>query len=412
MDSFRYVILGGGVVAGYAAKQLAQAGLASGELCILSADNAPPCERPPLSKKFLAGQKEEDSVYINEPDFYARHGIDLRLNTIVRRVDLAGRRLGVDGQGAGGEVRFEKLLIATGARVRKLGVPGADLENIFYLRWLQDAKAIRAAYESSGRAVIVGGGYIGTEVAAVLKQKGLDVTMVFPGRHLLERVFAPEIAAYFEEYYQQRGVKLLKGSKVARFAGSGRVASVVLESGENLPADMVVAGIGVDPATDLFEGASLRIDDGIVVNEYLETSVPGVYAAGDVARFNDLVAGRQRRVEHWDNAVCQGEHAASLLAGRREAFRHLAYFFSDAFDLSWELWGDRREAEQVVYRGPIGGGRFSAWWLDREDRLVSAFVMNRPDEERELAQKWIKEKTRLVPEALREPSAPIASAGR
>lgn len=405
---FRHVILGGGMVAGYAARELVQNGLAPGELCILSADSAAPCERPPLSKKFLAGIKDEDSVYINKPSFYAEHGIDLRLNTTVTQVDPGGMRLRSE---SGDEIGFEKLLIATGTRVRNLDVPGADLGNIFYLRWLQDSKAIRQGYQSARRAVIVGGGYIGMEVAAVLRQKGLDVTMVFPGEHLLSRVFTPEMADYFEGYYRRQGVRLLKGKKVIRFDGATLVSSVVLDTGERLPADIVVAGVGVEPATEVLQAAGLEVDEGVVVNEYLETAVANIYAAGDVASFRDLVFDKQRRLEHWDNAVSQGQYAAGLLLGRREPYKHLSYFFSDEFDLSWELWGDAKEAEEVVYRGDVSSGKFSAWWLAK-GHVMCAFVMNRPDEERELAPQWISSKTRVSPSALHEESRDLAAVAR
>lgn len=406
IQSYRYIILGGGMVAGYAAKHLAELGLSPGHLCILSADNAAPCERPPLSKTFLAGIKDEDAVYINKPSFYQEHGIDLRLNTTVTEVDLLTRTLTLD---SGEPLRYEKLLIATGTRVRKLDLPGADLPNIFYLRWLQDSKDIRQAYAAARRVVIVGGGYIGMEVSAVLRQKGLDVTMIFPGDRLLPRVFTPPMADWFEDYYRRQGVRLIKGKSVVRFDGSTTVSGAVLDSGERLPADMVVAGVGVEPVTELFQNTNLQIDDGIVVNEYLETAVPDVYAAGDVAKFRDLVFDKLRRLEHWDNAVCQGQHAAERLIGRREPFEHLSYFFSDEFDLSWELWGDPKQADQVIYRGEISSGTFSTWWL-AGDRLVCAFVMNRPDEERELAQKWITEKTRISPQSLGQQSREIAAA--
>lgn len=397
MHGYRYVILGGGMVGGYAAKELARRGLAAGEMCILSADNAVPCERPPLSKKFLAGEKDEQAVYINEPEFYRRHGIELRLNTVVTQVDLARRRLRT---AAGDEVAFERLLIATGTRVRKLDVPGAELPGVFYLRWLDDSRRIRSAYAGARRAVVVGGGYIGMEVAAVLAGKGIEVTMVYPGEHLLERVFTPEMAEYFEETYRRHGVRLLSRRRIAAFEGTDRAARAVTDDGQRLEADLVVAGIGVEPVTDILQDTGLRIDDGVVVDEHLRTGVPDVWAAGDVARFPDLQSGKLRRLEHWDNAVNQGEYMGAAMAGAQaEPYRHLSYFFSDEFELSWELWGDRRQAEHVVYRGDLRSGAFSAWWL-AQGRLVCAFVMNRPDEERELAQKWIREGTRVTAEVL------------
>jgi NADPH-dependent 2,4-dienoyl-CoA reductase/sulfur reductase-like enzyme len=188
------------------------------------------------------------------------------------------------------------------------------------------------------------------------------------------------------------------------------VEAVVLESGESLPADLVVAGIGVEPVTDILEGTGLALDDGVVVNEYLETSAPDVFAAGDIARFPDTIAGRPRRLEHWDNAVSQGEHAGRVLSGRREPYRHLSYFFSDEFDLSWELWGDAKQGRQVVYRGRIDSGKFSAWWLDETGGVVCAFVMGRPDEERDAAQQWIPRRTRVLPTVLEDESQPLAAA--
>jgi NADPH-dependent 2,4-dienoyl-CoA reductase/sulfur reductase-like enzyme len=402
------VILGGGMVAGYAAKELIEQGIDGGRLCILSADNVLPVERPPLSKKFLAGQKDEDAVYINKPPFYTDNGIDVRLNTVVSGLDLSGRAVRLQ---SGDSIGYDRLLIATGTRPRRLSIPGADLPGLFYLRWLQDSKNIRAAWEGGARrAVILGGGYIGTEVAAVLTERGLDVTMVFPDEHLLQRVFTPEMAGFFEDYYRDRNVKLLPGQKAARLEGAGRVETVVLESGEPLRADMVVAGIGVEPVTDILEGTGLRIDDGVVVDEYLETGTPDVFAAGDVANFMDVVAGRQRRLEHWDNAVSQGEHAGRVLSGRREPYKHLSYFFSDEFDLSWELWGDAKQGRQVVYRGRIPSGKFSAWWLDESGGVVCAFVMGRPDEERDLAQQWIPRRTQVSPTVLADESKPLAAA--
>jgi NADPH-dependent 2,4-dienoyl-CoA reductase/sulfur reductase-like enzyme len=177
-------------------------------------------------------------------------------------------------------------------------------------------------------------------------------------------------------------------------------------SGRKVPADLVVAGIGVLPATEALEGSGLRLDDGVLVNEYLETGAPDVYAAGDVANYYDVLFARRRRVEHWDNAVQQGEHAARLLTGEREPFVHVPYFFSDVFDLSYEFWGDTAGADQAVLRGDLDGGRFSTWWL-KAGRLVAAFVLNRPDDERDVAPLWIAERRQVTPELLRDETVPL-----
>ncbi|MBX7111201.1 MAG: FAD-dependent oxidoreductase [Dehalococcoidia bacterium] len=385
MDNYRYVILGGGMVAGYAARELAERGIGRGELAIVSSDDAMPYERPPLSKGFLRGDEDEASLFINDRAFYEEHGVALHLETTVEHLDSSGRKLLLRG---GGEVGFERLLVATGARVRTLDAPGAGLVGIYYLRGLDDSKAIRAAAQESRRAVVLGGSFIGMEVAAVLSQLGLETTLAFPDDRVWKRFFTAEMSAFFERYYEDRGVLLARGERAVRLHGEERVEAVEFESGRRLPADLVVAGLGVTPAVEVLDGAGLAIDGGVVVNEYLETNVPGVLAAGDVANFFDVRSGTRRRLEHWDNAVEQGKHAARVLLGQREPFVHVPYFFSDVFDLSYEFWGATEGADEVVTAGDVRSPSFSVWW-SRGDQTVAAFVMNRPDEERALAQELI-----------------------
>lgn len=380
MADYRYAILGGGMVAGYAAQQLVEGGMPPGELAIVSSDRVMPYERPPLSKGFLRGDEDEASVYINDASFYSEHGIDLYLATTVQRVDGAARKLLLRD---GGEIAFERLLVATGARVRTLDVPNASIDGVHYLRSLDDSKAIRADAAGRTHAVVLGSGFIGMEVAAVLTQLGLHTTLAFPEDRVWKRFFTPEMSAFFERYYEQRGVVIARGERAVGVAGDARVDALEFESGRRLPADIVVAGIGVVPVLDPLEGSGLHLDDGVVVNEYLETNVAGILAAGDVANYHDVLFGTRRRVEHWDNAVEQGKHAARVLLGEREPFVHVPYFFSDVFDLSYEFWGATEGADEVVTRGDLDSSSFSVWW-SRGDRLVAAFVMNRPDEEREL----------------------------
>ena len=391
MRTYRYVILGGGMVAGYAAKELVERGLGRGELAIVSSDAVPPYERPPLSKGFLAGTEAEESVYINPRPFYDDHGIDLSLATVVTGIDRQRKRLRTH---AGGEIGFEKLLIATGAQVRTLDLSGAGLPGIYYLRSLDDAKQIKMATHSARDSAVIGGGFIAMEVASVLAQQGLRPTMIFPGKRVWDRFFTPPISAFFQQYYEQRGVTFAPGEEVAAFVGDDRLTAAGLKSSRQIPADIVVAGVGVKPATAVLDGV-VSLSNGVVVNEFLETNVAGIYAAGDVANYRDVLFGKQRRVEHWDNAVEQGRHAARVMLGEREPFVHVPYFFSDVFDLSYEFWGDNEGAGEVVYRGDVTSRSFSAWWL-KEGRVIAAFVMNRPDEERELAQKMIREKRTLV----------------
>ncbi|HEV2177138.1 MAG TPA: FAD/NAD(P)-binding oxidoreductase [Terriglobia bacterium] len=386
--SAEYVILGGGMVAGYAAKELVKLGLKSGELMIVSADDFLPYERPPLSKGFLSGKDTEESVFINRPDFYREHGIEVKLETTISSVDLKNKRL---QSSLGEDFSFQKLLLATGARPRTLDVPGDDLTNVFYLRSLADSRNIRSRASTGAKAVVIGGGFIGMEVASVLAQKKIETTIVIQSDRVWDRVFTPAMSAFFEPYYQERGVKLIKQASVAAFEGQEAVQSVRLADGRKLPCDLVVAGVGALPVTELFAKSGIAVNNGVVVNEYLETAHPGVYAAGDMANYPDPLFGKRRRVEHWDNAVSQGEHAAQMMLGGRKPFDHVPYFFSDVFDLSYELWGDTAGSDQTVVRGDLNTPSFSVWWL-KNNQLVAAFVMNRPDDERSVAPEWIRAK--------------------
>lgn len=409
MQQTQYLILGGGMVAGFAAEAMVENGLEPGSLTILSADDAPPYHRPPLSKGFLAGEEDADEILIHDAGYYDEHGIDLRLGTRVDGVDLPGRTVRT---AEGDDLAFERLLVATGARPRRLEVPGGDVPGAFVLRSLDDSRRIRERLAEERRAVVVGGGFIGTEVAAVLAGEGLEVTLAYRGKRLLEGLFTPDLSRYYESVFREHGVTLRPGVQVARMVGDARVESVELASGERLEASLVVAGIGVEPATDLFQGSDVEVDDGIVVDERLATGVDGVWAAGDVARYRDVVFGCHRRVEHWDNAVEQGKLAGrNLMAapGEAEVFDHVPYFFSDAFDLSWELWGDPSGADEVAVRGGMEDGSVSVWWL-RERRPVAAFVMDRPDEEREAAEALIRAGRPIAAEALRDEDRPLRKA--
>jgi len=406
MNQSNIVILGGGMVAGYAAKQLVELGLPKGELAILSNDNAVPYERPPLSKSFLAGKDSEDAIKINSEDFYKKHGIELRLECEVASVNVKRRRLILNDAD---EFESRKLIIAIGARPRTLNIPGSGLQNLFYLRTMNDSKRIRDAAEKAKRAVVIGGGFIGMEVAAVLAQKGIEVVLVLNDDRVFRRLFSPEMSSFFETYYAPRGVRLIKSKSVTEFRGDGAVRSVVLRDGQTIQCDLVVAGIGVQPAIEVVTNSGLEVGDGILVNEYLETSHPDVFAAGDVANYQDVLFGKRRRVEHWDNAVSQGQYCSRSLMGDKTPFRHVPYFFSDVFDLSYEYWGDSFGAEQIVHRGDLSSNSFSVWWV-RQQRVVAAFTMNRPEEERNAAPKWIESAQTVSAAKLADASQPIAAA--
>lgn len=404
MKGYKYVIMGGGVVAGYAARQFVERGIKAGKLGIISADNQLPYERPALSKGFLAGKADMQDIFINDAKFYRKHFIGVRLDDPVESVDLVEKCLELRSRNVYG---FDKLLIATGSRARTLDVPGANLKGLYTLRWLDDARLVRFEAEFAQRAVVIGGGFIGMEVASQLAQRGIDTTMVFPEKRLMASLFTPQMSALFHLYFQDHGITMVTRAEIESFAGNETVSAVVLRSGKELAADLVVAGIGVDPEVELLKGSGLMLDDGVVVNEYLETNVPDVYAAGDVAKYFDPIFGKLRRVEHWHNAVQQGKHAADVMTGKREPLHTIPYFSSDVFDLSWEFWGDSQGAEGVIHRGDIDGGCFSAWWT-KGDRVMAAFVMNRPNEERELAPAWIKRGGQVSLARLADQTRPLA----
>lgn len=405
MKTSKYVILGGGMVAGYAAKELAARGLKPGELAIISADTSIPYERPPLSKGFLAGKESEESIRISPEDFYRDHEIELRLDCEVEGIDAARRLLHLR---SGGDLGFEKLVIATGARVRKLDVPGSGLPGLCYLRSMNDSKRIRTHSETARRAAVVGGGFIGMEVASVLAQKGIATTMVLQEDRIWPKFFTPAMSRFFENYYSAHGVTFVKRAKVAGLNGDSAVKSLALAGGQSIDCDLVVAGIGVHPVTEPCANSGIDVADGIVANEYLETNIPDIHAAGDVASYVDTLYGKRRRVEHWDNAVSQGQHCARALLGDRAPFVHVPYFFSDVFDLSYEFWGDPSGADEIIERGDISSTSFSVWWLNQR-MLVAAFAMNRPDEEREVAPRWIEARQRLSSDRLRSPK-PVTEA--
>ena len=277
MQKSKYLILVGGMAAGYAAKELASQGLKPGELTIVSA-NVMPYERPPLSKGFLSGKDNEAGILINARDWYRQHGIEVRLNPVIEHLDPALKRL---RSNSGEEFECEHLLLATGAQARKLDGRGNDVDNVFYLRSLKDSGTIRSRSAGAKAAVIIGGRFIGMEVASVLAQKNIQTTLVIREDRVWSRVFTPVMSAFFEQYYTARGVRIVKQARVAALEGKDTVQAVLLGDNEKLSCDLVVVGVGAVPVTELLEKTVIALDDGIVVNEYLETSRTGIYAAGD-----------------------------------------------------------------------------------------------------------------------------------
>ncbi len=396
MEHFPIVILGGGVVAGYAAKEFVAQSGERGRLAIVTAENALPYERPPLSKGFLAGKEEAGDIRISDATFYRKHGIVVYRNFPVEKVDFRRRRL---LSTSGKVIGFDQLLIATGSSVRRLKVTGASRSAIFYLRQMKDAQAIRAQIKRGRRAVVIGSGFIGMEVASVLASHGVRTTMVFPDDRVWKRLFTPPVSTFFERQFAGHDITLMKSDKVVALTHKNHGCQAVLASGNQIPTDFVVAGIGVTPSVELFHRITLGTDGGIKVNKFLETSMLDVWAAGDIASYPDQIFHRRMRVGHWDHAVEQGRVAMRNMMGKIQPFIHVPYFFSDVFDLSYEFWGDADGHDQVVYRGNMNQKQLSVWWLKKRT-LCAALIMNRPEEERAVAPRWILRHLRLDPKAL------------
>eukprot|EP00475_Leptophrys_vorax_P024577 TRINITY_DN3396_c0_g4_i1.p1 TRINITY_DN3396_c0_g4~~TRINITY_DN3396_c0_g4_i1.p1 ORF type:complete len:473 (-),score=53.34 TRINITY_DN3396_c0_g4_i1:2-1309(-) len=406
--SFKYVILGGGVAAGYGAAEFVKNGLQPGELAIVSREAVAPYERPALSKGYLFPESPARLPGFHTcvggggerlaPEWYADKGIELILNTEVVAADVAGKKLTTK---AGDTIAFENLIIATGADTIKLTdfkTPGADAKGIFYLREIADADALYAALKAKtgGKAVVVGGGYIGLELAAILVANGIKAHMVYPEPFCMPRLFTPELAAFYEAYYQSKGVIVTKGTVVTGFESDadGHVKSATLKSGESLDADLVVVGVGARPNVGLFKEQLEMDKGGIKVDARFLTSAPGVYAVGDVATFPLPKYGEPRRVEHVDHArksVQQAVKAIKAAESGQQAsdYEYLPYFYSRSFDLSWQFYGDNVADATVHFDLPTGEvakpSKLGAYWV-KGGKVVGVFLESgSPDENKAIA---------------------------
>ncbi|CAL5325256.1 unnamed protein product [Camellia sinensis] len=412
--AFVYVILGGGVGAGYAALEFTKRGVSHGELCIISEEPVAPYERPALSKGFLLPEVGSPArlpsfhtcVGANEerltPKWYKEHvqhlslGIELVLGTRVKSADVKRKTLLT---ATGETISYKILIIATGARALKLeefGLNGSDARNVCYLRDLADATRIVDVMQSGigGNAVVIGGGYIGMECAASLVINKINVTMVFPEEHCMARLFTPKIASYYEDYYKDKGVKFIKGTVLSSIDmnSDGKVTGVNLGDESHLPADMVVVGIGIRPNTALFEGQLTLEKGGIKVNGRMQTSNNSVYAIGDVAAFPVKLFGEIRRLEHVDSARKSARHAVAAIMEPEKTgeFDYLPFFYSRIFTLSWQFYGDN--AGEVVHFGDFSGNTFGAYWVSK-GHLVGSFLEGGTKEQYEA----ISKATRLKP---------------
>jgi 3-phenylpropionate/trans-cinnamate dioxygenase ferredoxin reductase component len=375
MAAVRYLLIGGGLASATAAEQIRKRD-ADGSITLVGAEPHLPYHRPPLSKEYLRGDAQVEETFIQPESFYAENGITLRRGVRVTALDTAARAATLD---SGEQIPFEKALIATGAEPRRLRVPGVDLPGVHLLRTLDDSTAIRAEIERGARrALIVGGGYIGVEVAGDCLLKGLQVTLVEPLSQLWGRFAGPEVAGFLAETFRERGAELLFGEEVVGFTGDGRVRAGKTKSGRELACDFAVVGIGVTPRVELAKAAGLAVDErqGIRVNEYLESSAPHVWAAGDATCFHDPVYGRDWHVEHWNNGFWHGEIAGANMAGERIPYDHVPNFFSDVLDLHMELFGDSVDWKRTLLTGDRAAKTFAELYLDANDAIQMVIAFN------------------------------------
>jgi 3-phenylpropionate/trans-cinnamate dioxygenase ferredoxin reductase subunit len=403
MSERTFIIVGASLTGAKAAEELRERGF-DGRVVLLGSEAERPYERPPLTKDYLRGESPREKAYVHEGGFYAEHDIELETGTTVASVDPHASRVTLDN---GRELSFDRLLLATGAEPRRIPVAGADLDGIHYLRTLADCDVLRERLDAGGRVVVVGAGWIGSEFAASARERGLEVTIVDPLVLPNERIFGTEIGAFYRDLHAGHGVELALGEGVESFEGSGAVASVRTSAGRAIECDFAVVGIGVVPRVELAQNAGLRVDNGVVVNDRLQTSAPNVFAAGDVARAWHPFYGEQIRVEHWANALNQGPVAAQAMLGGPASYDRIPYFYSDQFGAGMEYSGHAPTWDEVVFRGDRAAGEFVAFWL-RGGRVVAGMNVNVWDVN-EQVQALIRSRQPVDVGALSDPDTPLGS---
>lgn len=397
------VIVGAGQAGGEIAIQLRKLGFASPVL-IIGDEPHIPYKRPPLSKGYLAGAVGEESLHLLPRASLDRIGVECRGSVRVERMDRAARRLHLVG---GGTISYDGLALATGGRARGLNLPGAQRGNVFPLRTLDDVRRIRARLAPGKRLVVVGGGFIGLEVAAVATRLGLHVTVLEGLPRVLARVTAPPVSAFFERVHREAGVDLRTGAQVTALEGEPEVTQVVLDDGTRIAADLVIVGIGILPNVELAADAGLAVDNGIVVDECARTSDPAIVAAGDCTNHPNEFLGRRVRLESVQNAMEQARAAAATLAGRPEPYRAVPWFWSDQYDLKLQMVGLSAGHDEIVMRGDPAQRSFAVFYF-REGRLIAADAVNRAPEF-VFAKKLVAARAPLNPAALADDRVALKS---
>jgi 3-phenylpropionate/trans-cinnamate dioxygenase ferredoxin reductase subunit len=369
-DQRTFVIVGASLAGAKAAETLRNEGF-DGRIVLIGEESEPPYERPPLSKDYLTGKAGRDKIWVHPETWYAEHDVDLRLGVAATCIDRDAHEVELAD---GSRQRYDKLLLATGSRVRR--IPGTDVEGVHYLRRVEDSDALREAFVAAGRVVVVGAGWIGLEGAAAARHHGCEVTVIEPESAPLQRVLGPEIGGMFADLHREHGVDLRLG---VGFKEVRPGPVVVTDTNDELAVDAVLIGVGITPATTLAEQAGLDVENGIRVNELLQsTTDPDIYAAGDCMNADHPLYGRPIRVEHWANALNAGPAAARSMLGKGKPYDRVPYFFSDQYDLGLEFsgWFMPSDVAQIVYRGDREKREFIAFWLDAEGRVLAGMNVN------------------------------------
>ncbi|HEX6744813.1 MAG TPA: FAD-dependent oxidoreductase [Solirubrobacteraceae bacterium] len=395
-----FVIVGAGMAGGKAVETLREEGF-DGRVVLLGAEPERPYERPPLSKDYLRGESERIGAYLQEdPEWYEQHAVELRTSAHVESLDVAGRAVVLAGDE---RIGYDALLLATGAEPRRPPIPGSDLDGVHVLRTLEDSDVLRGVLDAGGRLAVVGAGWIGCEVSASARQRGMDVVLVEPQSVPLEGVLGPELGAFYRDVHADHGVQLHLGTGVEAIEGDGRAERVRTSDGTVLDCTAVLLAVGVAPRVRLAEGV-LDVDNGILVDASLRASADGVYAAGDVANHDHPLFGRLR-VEHWANALEQGPSAARAMLAQEAVYERVPYFFSDQYDVGMEYAGHSAPGDEVVFRGDPAAREFIAFWV-RDGRVTAGMNVNVWDVNEHL-QELVRSGASVDADRLRDPDVPL-----
>ena len=397
-----YVIVGASLAGAKAAEMLRDEGF-DGEIVLLGAETERPYERPPLSKGYLLGNDELDSAYVHPEDWYAGHGVDLRMGVIVTAIDRGASAVTVSGPGGAEMLLYDKLLLTTGASPRRLDFPGSDRPEVLYLRTVADSQQLRAAFQPGTRVVVAGAGWIGLETTAAARSNDCPVTVLEPQPGALQDQLGPELGAVFADLHRAHGVEFRFGERAVEF----RPGMVITSGGAQVPADVLVVGIGAAPNDALAAAAGLEVGNGVLTDSALRTSDENIFAAGDVANSFHPLLGRRVRVEHWANALSGGPAAARSMLGQPVEYDPVPYFYSDQYDLGMECAGlpSPGTYDQIAYRGDRAALEFIAFWLSR-GTVVAGMNVNVWDVNDDI-QALIRSAKKVDPARLTDPDIPL-----